>query len=129
MRISDWSSDVCSSDLFVSQLDGVGVAEQPGTEGEPAWAPVAEDHRSETDEAAARGLALPVDAAEHEAEHRSAAAGPRAGDGDRDRLAPLPAYAPHLGRDLGLAARTETQPASRARNHPPALRETDTATP
>src|SRR3546814_10421719 len=31
MRISDWSSDVCSSDLIDAQLAGVGDREQPRT--------------------------------------------------------------------------------------------------
>src|SRR3546814_12647573 len=123
MRISDWSSDVCSSDLFVSQLDGVGVAEQPGTEGEPAWAPVAEDHRSETDEAAARGLALPVDAGEHEDEHRSAEAGQRTGDGDGDRLEPVNVHAQRLGRDRVLAPGAEAKPARRPPHPPPGRRD------
>src|SRR3546814_13972930 len=35
MRISDWSSDVCSSDLTMPELDGLGVARKLAEKDDP----------------------------------------------------------------------------------------------
>ena len=50
------SSSACSDSLTVAELDGLGVAEQAGTDEQAGRAPVAEDHRGQADVAQSVGL-------------------------------------------------------------------------
>src|SRR3546814_13061547 len=92
MRISDWSSDVCSSDLVARKADRhrTGVRGQPfgGCEGDRGGAYPSQRGRVKREET--RPL--------HEIEHRQPRRKARAAPGGQDVARPRDIIAEHLGR-------------------------------
>src|SRR3546814_2807283 len=93
MRISDWSSDVCSSDLVHRAAHGLAEARDPQRNQQPRDAD-REERRLPADETdrAARGIGvIPCldDQRADEQRHAAAEVKPRRIDGERGRFLPL----------------------------------------
>ncbi|CAM5690373.1 hypothetical protein SANTM175S_10202 [Streptomyces antimycoticus] len=93
----------------VAQLQGVGVAEEPGAHREPARPPVAEEHGGVADVAAAAGLALVVDVRADKGEEVAAEPGEGAGDHLGRVLVEVDVDAEGLGRRRVLPAGPQPQ--------------------
>ena len=97
--------------VATTQLESLGVTEEQRAEGGADRHPVTEDHRGETDVAAATRLALLESVGRDHREEATAETGETTGDDDGDRLVEVHVDAEGLGRlrRLTTAAQAQTE--------------------